>query len=197
MRKYLAGLTWMMLVAALAGCQEPGPLPASGTEPGAAAEPSHGARRYQGEGFSLQVPEAAVVERAEVPDSGAVRAVRILGPEIETGPVGGSRQWSGPAYQLEIITFRNPDGQGVDAWAAEHLRAPGEITSVGGRTAVRVRSFAGDSELVTLYLASGKRVLGARYTEWPEGSGPIARMQNDLHALLIQTLEPEGGGADR
>lgn len=155
------------------------------------ALPSQGLLRYDGDGFSLLVPEGArfLDEPAAAP---ATARVRIVGPEVAVRPAEENWVLSGPAYVLDVATYENNEAVPLREWVEGNAIDPDalapptlEDATVAGEPAVLVTTFGGDSWIRTYYIGRGNRVVGLRFWDVPPANSPIAPVQRDVYALIL------------
>jgi len=114
-------------------------------------------------------------------------------------------------YEMDIWVFDNPDGLSAADWARQHIlsqwqeAAGGPFTgpvndngqinedrvaevSVGGLAAFQADWFGGDSTRRAIYVTDGKRVVSLIFNLYPVENNPIARVEEDLYALILSTF---------
>lgn len=163
---------------------------------------------YESDGFSILVPPHATVEELE--DG----SVQIQGPEVIIRPAESDFTVSGAAYGLVINTYDNPEGMSSQDWATNRILSDwqeaeegdmpnvlpvneeGELIegetqqlTVGGLEAFQVDFFGGDSTIVNVYVAHDDSVIQFTYIENIIQNNPIAPMQHDIYALLLDSVE--------
>lgn len=187
-----------MLVLALAGgCARAEVGEKGGAAKAAVLAESEGTAMLRGDGFMLRYPAGAKL--IESPTEAPARAlVRIAGPEIAIRPADADWRAEGAAYLLDVLTFDNPNQLSAEEWVKEHVLSQETLSpprtgsaTVAGEMAVRVETFGGDSQIITLYLARGSRVVGLRYTDVPVANQPIAVVQRDIYAMALSTFRWE------
>ncbi|MBC8448823.1 MAG: hypothetical protein H8D78_13830 [Chloroflexi bacterium] len=172
--------------------------------------PALGLQTLSGEGFTLRYPAHAQVEIHE-------GYLRILGPEIAIRPADADWGWWGWAYEMVVDVLDNPGGLSAADWARQHIlsewkkaqAASGPFTgpvsddgriiedamaevSVGGLAAVQADWFGGDSTRRVIYVTDipdGKRVVRFIFNLHPIENNPIARVQEDVYALILSTFQ--------
>lgn len=158
---------------------------------------SVGTEILRGEGFTLRYPSGAkLVESPVEPPTRSL--VRIAGPEIAIRPADADWRAEGAAYLLDVLTFENPSSLPAEQWVKEHILSQETLSPprtgsavVAGEPAVRVESFGGDAQIITLYLARGSRVVGLRYADIPQANQPIAAVQRDVYAMVLSSFRWE------
>jgi hypothetical protein len=174
----------------------------------ATVEPTTESDRYQGEGFSLFVPPNATVE---INEDGTTT---ITGPELSIRPTDQDFSVEGAAYQLTISTYENAEGLTSEEWATaqifsdwQNAQASGQTTgswpvteqgqlneediarlTVGGLDALQVDFFGGDSTIISIYVAHETHVLVFNYVENIVQNNPMALVQQDIYALMLDSL---------
>jgi hypothetical protein len=167
--------------------------------------PAPGLQTLNGQGFVLHYPANARVEDYE-------DHLRILGPEIAIRPADADWGWMTWAYEMDIQIFDNPEGLNAAAWARQHIlsqwreaQAAGEPftgpvvngqinedvmaeVSVGGLAAFQADWFGGDSIRRAIYVTDGKRMINLIFNLYPVENNPIAKVQEDLYALMLSTF---------
>lgn len=165
---------------------------------------SEGLQRYTGRGFSLQYPANARVESVVSTDPDVKDEIHIIGPQVSVKPGDADWVYSGPAYEMIIWTFDNPNRLDAESWArnliltswqeakerGEPTMGPpvsenGEIIEqqvgrsiVAGQPAFWANFFAGDSYRRTFFLANKRQVVALSF--YSHGS-----------ATLDKTASPE------
>lgn len=94
-------------------------------------------------------------------------------------PGGEDWRFTGPAYVLDVIVYGNPDARPLRRWVEEHAIDPEalapptiEEATVAGEPAVLVRTFGGDSEILTWCVGRGTRVVAPRFADVPFRTAP-------------------------
>lgn len=167
-------------------------------------------RTYSGAGFTLQLPEGAEVESLAVA-APRTSEVIVRGPEIwvRAGDAGWTVQ--GPAYELTLRTYANPDDLDAESWARAHLQAAWQRARdldeptgalpvhedgspmedalasavVGGQPAFLVSYLAFDSYIRAFYIAGPEGIVEISVRDSPVENHPLARMQLDLYAAIL------------
>ena len=129
----------------------------------------------------------------------------------------GDADWSynGEAYELIVRTFENPEGLDAESWAREYVlerweeakeqnRPTGSLPvteegtiredwvghcEVAGEPAFWVRYFAFDSTYWAFYLTVEDRVVELSFRAWPLANQPLAVVQQDVYALILDTFQ--------
>jgi hypothetical protein len=150
--------------------------------------------------------------------SPATTQIHVSGPEIWIKP--GDADWSyrGPAYRLIIRTYENPEALDAEAWArnyiltswqeARRLKRPwgalpvseqGEIdedkvgsSMIAGQPTFWVNYFGFDKNIIACYLVSGHQVVEVMFFSYPLENLPIAAVQRDVYALILDTFRLTG-----
>ncbi len=172
--------------------------------------PSDGLLAYEMAGITITYTANASLEETEP------TRVRILGPSF---PFQGVPDGS-PSYDLTIEIHDNPGDLSADAWARKRIldawqaaraadQPPGGLpvtdgeiredwvrdTQVAGRPALRIEFNAFDSYVSHYYLALGDRIVEIQHPVNIEGNLPYAKLQDDVHRLLLGALRfDEPGG---
>jgi hypothetical protein len=192
---------------------EPRPGYAPPSEPTGSLPDALGLRTYDGPGFSFRYASNAQVETAE-PEPPAITELRVAGPVVWIKPGDADWSYNGPAYDLTIRTFDNPEGLDAESWARqavlerweearERNRPTGSLPvtedgtikedeagrhQLAGQPAFWVRYFQFDSVLIAFYLTAGDRVVELSFRSSPLPNQPLAAVQQDVTALLLDTF---------
>jgi hypothetical protein len=168
---------------------------------------------YDGPGFSFQYPSNAQVETVE-PEVAALSELHIAGPVVWIKPGDADWSFNGEAYELIVRTFENPEGLDAESWAREYVlerweeareqNRPTEslpVTEEGtiredwvgqyevtGEPAFWVRYFWFDSTYWAFYLTVEDRVVEVSFRIWPLANQPLAVMQQDVYALIVDSF---------
>ncbi len=171
---------------------------------------------YDGPGFSFQYPSNAQVETAE-PEVAAVSELHVTGPVVWVKPGDADWSYNGEAYELIVRTFENPQELDAESWAREYVlerweeakeqnRPTGSLPvteegtiredwvghcEVAGEPAFWVRYFAFDSTYWAFYLTVEDRVVQLSFHASPLVNQPLAVVQQDVYALIIDTFQFE------
>lgn len=158
---------------------------------------SEGSALLHGDGFTLRYPAGAKVIGSPT-EPPALALVRIAGPEVAIRPADADWRVEGAAYLLDVLTYENPNQLPAEQWVNEYILSQEMLSPprtgiaiVAGEPAVRVESFGGDSQIITLFLARGPRVVGLRYADNPVANQPIAAVQKDVYAMVLSTFRWE------
>jgi len=170
-----------------------------------ALPPALDLQTFSGQGFAFCYPANARIEVYE-------DHLRILGPEIGVRPADADWGWMGWAYEMDIGIFDNPDDLSAAAWARQYIlfqwreaQAAGEPftgpvvngqinedamaeVSVGGLPAFQADWFGGDSIRRAIYVTDGKRTISLIFNLYPVENNPIAKVQEDVYALMLSTF---------
>jgi len=179
---------------------------------------------WHGPGFSIQHPAQAQV-KAVPPNrqawqraSPATAEYRLLGPFTWVKP--GDADWSrsGPAYELIVRTYDNPEALDAESWArsylvhswqeAQELKRPwgalpvtegGEIVEgkvgqarMSGQPAFWVSYNAFDSTDLAYYVAGKGEIVELTFNLTILENDPLALVKRDVYALLLSTFRFEG-----
>lgn len=166
--------------------------------------PALGLQTLDGQGFVLHYPANAQVEVYE-------DHLRILGPEIAIRPADADWWWGVP-YEMDIWIFDNPKGLSAADWARQYILSQwqeaqatgepftgpvinGQINedavaefSVGGLPAFQTDWFGGDSTRRAIYVTDGQRVISLIFNLYPVENNPIAKVEEDIYALMLSTF---------
>jgi hypothetical protein len=144
----------------------------------------------------------------------ATQEVRVIAPRVWIRHGDADWGWRGPAYELVVRTYENPDGLDAEAWARAYIRASwqealarkrpwgslpisetGEIDErnvehvvVGDRPGFLVWYYSFDSSTPAYYLASDRKIVAFHFRLYPEVNQPLAMVQRDVYALVLDTL---------
>ncbi len=195
----------------------PKPVPAFPPAPKAASSPLIiSLATYKARGFSFQYPANARVENI-APTPPVVDEIHIVGPDVWVKPGDADWFYNGPAYELIIRTYENPDMVDVEPWtrtyiltswqkAREQGRPWGAVpiseqgiieedkvgsVIVAGQPAFWVNYFAFDSDLPAFYLSSDSQIIELSFYDYPLVNQPLATIQQDVYALIISTFRLE------
>lgn len=175
-----------------------------------------GLRTYHGPGFSLQYSPNARL-RITTTDPAATDEVHIVGPSVAVRPADADWSYQGPAYEMIVQTYDNPDKLDAESWARDHIvtaaqqaiaqseplmglpvSEDGEIIEhrvgssvMAGRPAFWAKFFAGDSDRRTFYLADNDRIVALSYFDYPLANQPLAMIQQDVYTAMMNTLRFE------
>jgi hypothetical protein len=176
---------------------------------------SEGLQTYIGQGISFQYPLNARVEPAD-PWPPATGEIHIVGPDISIKPGDADWVYSGPAYDLTISFYDNPDALNVETWArnylisvweeAQELGAPATMpvddtgaikeeyvgtAVIAGLPAYWIEWFGGDSAILTYYVVHGEQVVAMSFHDYPLPNQPLNEFQMDIYSLLMATFQFE------
>lgn len=172
---------------------------------------------YEGQWFSFRYPANARVENV-APFPPETSEIHVIGPIVWVKPGDADWGWNGPAYELIIRTFENPDGLDAESWARDYIlntwkeakernepwgslpvSEEGVIEEdnvgssvVAGQPAFWVNYFAFDSSHPAFYLTGDSQVIVLSFQDYPLENQPIAAIQQDVHALIIGTFRLKG-----
>lgn len=179
---------------------------------------------YKGQGFSFQYPANARLENVAPTKSAgqvispATAEIRVIGPQVWIKPGDADWFYRGPAYELIVRTYENPEGLDAESWARNYILTSwqeaserhqpwgslpvsekGEIDEdevgssiVAGQPAFWVSYFAFDSYISAYYLTSNHRVVELSFRLYPLENQPLAMVQEDMYALVLGTFRLEG-----
>lgn len=146
------------------------------------------------DGFQIDYPVTATVDTL-VPTDDARLSLRISGPHITVGLARGVGTWNGPAYDLQVLRYPNPQALSAEEWLRDRVDSvEGEDardsthTRVSGRHAVRLVTSAGDARMVTVYVPRDRQMVALRYFEFPLGSHPAAPAADAVHTMMVSTF---------
>jgi len=150
--------------------------------------------------------------------SPATAEIHVIGPQVWVKP--GDADWSyrGPAYELTARTYDNPEELDAESWARNYILTSwqearekgrpwgalpvsekGEIDEdkvgssiVAGQPAFRVSYFNFDSSISAYYLTSDHQVVELSFSLYPLENQPLATVQEDIYALILNTFHLEG-----
>ena len=177
---------------------------------------TRGLQTYVGDGFSLQYPANAQVERAST-DPATKAEIHIIGPDVSVKPGDGDWVYSGPAYEMIILTFDNPGRLDTEAWARNHILTSwqqakergeplmGPLVSESGKIiedqvcpavvaaepAFRADFLAGDSYRRTFFLSRERQIVALSFYDYPLENQPLAMVQQDVYAFILSTFRFE------
>jgi hypothetical protein len=167
----------------------------------AAAPVSYGLRLMQGDGFALEVPQEALVDR-QVDSLGQI-GWRIRAPaQTITATIGTADTTrftdDRPLYDLTITTGHKPAAQSLKAWGdslvAAHEAAAdaldrgegGAIEHVAGELAYLRQPTCGDCGVDIFTFARGDRLVEIQYTT--DTSEPLGVRKRGIYALILSTF---------
>jgi len=167
----------------------------------AVAPVSYGLRLMQGDGFALEVPQEALVDR-QVDSLGQIRW-RIRAPaQTITATIGTADTTrftdDRPLYDLTITTGHKPAAQSLKAWGdslvAAHEAAAdaldrgegGAIEHVAGELAYLRQPTCGDCGVDIFTFARGDRLVEIQYTT--DTSEPLGVRKRGIYALILSTF---------
>jgi hypothetical protein len=171
---------------------------------------------YKAHGFSFQYPANARLENI-APAPPAVNEIHIVGPDVWVKPGDADWDYNGPAYELIIRTYENPDKVDVESWTRTYILTSwqkareqgfpwgslpiseqGVIeedkvggTIVAGQSAFWVDYFAFDSDLSAFYLSNDNQIIELSFYDYPLANQPLATIQQDVYALTVSTFRLE------
>ena len=169
---------------------------------------------YDGPGFSFQYPSNAQVETVE-PEVAAASELHVTGPVVWVKPGDADWPYNGEAYELIVRTFENPERLDAESWAREYVlerweeareenRPTGSLPvteegtiredwvgqyEVAGERAFWVRYFWFDSTYWAFYLTVEDRVVELSFVDYPLPNQPLAVVQVDIYALILDTFQ--------
>jgi hypothetical protein len=175
---------------------------------------SYGLQVYDGGTFWFMVPANAHLEAVSDTE------LQITGPDIAIRPADADFTIQGPAYQINVTIYENPEALPVDQWAQQQILSDWQaamsqgapntfpvtddgiidenkfrVVNVGSLPAARADYFGGDATIVQMYTGSGSTIVMFRYREEILPNNPLATVQQDVYALIMNTLhfvEPAG-----
>jgi hypothetical protein len=177
---------------------------------------SDGLQTYRGPGFSLQYPANARVETKST-DPVATGEIHIVGPQVAVKPGDADWVYGGPAYELIVQVYDNPQGLDAESWARNYiltswrqakerggpLMGPpvsetGQIEEqhvgravVAGQPAFWANFFAGDSYRRVFFVVHQQQVVALSFYDYPLANQPLATVQQDVYALIMGTFRFE------
>ncbi len=152
-------------------------------------------RTLVADGFQIDYPLSAIVDTL-APADDALLSLRIRGPHITVGLPNRTESWNGPAYDLEVLRYPNPQALSAEAWLRDRMyRQDGEHvqnsspTRVSGRQSIRVAAFAGaDVRIITVYVPRDRQMVALRYFEFPLENHPGAPAADAVHTMMVGTF---------
>lgn len=183
----------------------------------AQATQSEGLQTYVGKGFSFRHPANAQVQSVSS-DPVARDEIHIVGPQVSIKPGDSDWVYTGPAYEMIIATFDNPDGLGAESWARNHILASwqrakeqgepimgppvseeGKIIEqqvgrsvVAGESAFWANFLAGDSYRRTFFLSHNHQTVALSFYDYPLENQPLGEVQQGVYALIMGTFSFDG-----
>jgi hypothetical protein len=185
---------------------------------------THTLGTYRGRGFSFQYPVGARL--AQVPPgkdpwqrvSLATDEIHVIGPQVWIKAGDADWGYRGPAYELVIRTYENPQGQDAESWARNYLLVSwreaqernrprgslpvseaGEIDErrvesvvVAGRPSFLAWFFTFDSTTPAYYVATDRQIVELSFRLHIVENVPIAKVQRDVYVLILNTFRLEG-----
>ncbi|MEA3408380.1 MAG: hypothetical protein U9R48_09935 [Chloroflexota bacterium] len=169
---------------------------------------------YDGSGFSFQYPANAQVEAID-PELPAATEIRVNGPVVWIKPGDADWSYNGEAYRLTVRTFENLEGLDAESWTRDYVlkrwkeakdrdRPTGSLPVteegaiqedkvghhiVAGQPAFWVRYFSFDSIYWAFYLTVEDRVVELSFRNYPLANQPLAVVEQDIYALIIDTFQ--------
>ncbi len=151
-------------------------------------------RTLVADGFQIDYPPSATVDTLAAADDARL-SLRISGPHITIVFSGGTGSWNGPAYDLEVLRYHNPQALSAEAWVRDRVsgldREHGQDsthTRVAGRQAIRVATLVGDSRMITVFVPRDRQMVALRYFEFPLEHHPAAPAANAVHTMMVSTF---------
>ncbi len=150
-------------------------------------------RTLVADGFQIDYPLNATVDTL-VPADDARLSLRFSGPHVTIGLPDGTGSWNGPAYDLEVLRYPNPQALSAEAWLRDRLRVREEHaqetthTRLSGRQAIRLKAFAGDARMITVYVPRDRQMVALRYFEFSPGNHPAAPAVDAVHTMMVSTF---------
>jgi len=167
----------------------------------------YGVQLYSGDGWSFLYPLNATVETISETE------LQVVGPEIAIRPADADFTVSGPAYQMSVMIYDNPERVFPEVWAEQQILAdwqaagagsgpnPYPVTSdgqldpekfaaiiVANLPAAKAEFFGGDAAVFNIYFSTGDKIVVFSYRAEPELNNPIALMQLDIYMLMINSF---------
>lgn len=168
---------------------------------------SDGLQPYMGDGWWFLYPANATLETVSDTE------VRVMGPDISIRPADMDFMVSGPAYQISVTVFDNPERVFPEVWAQNKILADWQaamaegapntfpvtddgqldpdkfsVLIVGNRPAVQAEFFGGDAALMHVYIGSGDKIIMFVYRAEMLPNNPLAVMQVDVYNLIMSTV---------
>ena len=174
---------------------------------------SEGLQKVETPHFSILYPHNAKAKIME-PASPTISKLTITGPEVSIKPGDADWVFQGSAYELTIAAFENPEQLDAKTWASRYIlkewqkaKAANEplgyfpvkdngtldeelteMVTIAGHQAFLAKYFGGDAMIHTYYLAKEKYLLAITVIDNPLPNQPIALVQQDVYALLLNSL---------
>jgi hypothetical protein len=143
-----------------------------------------------------------------------VTEIHIWGPRVWVKPGDADWSHSGPAYELILRTYENPDERDAESWTRDYIldawqetqernrpwgslpvTENGEIdetqvasVTVAGQPAFWVSYFTFDSTSPAYYLSTDRQIVELSFRLYPVANQPLAMVQRDVYALILNTL---------
>lgn len=222
-RKLLRNILFLILIFAF-GCTtsspNEGPSPTNTQASSLLLKPSQpirseGLQTYIGQRVSFRYPLNARIESVD-PWPPATSEIHIVGPDISIKPGDADWVYSGPAYELTISLYDNPDALDAEIWAqnylisvweeAQELGAPATMpvddtgaikeeyvgtAVIAGLPAYWIEWFGGDSAIMAYYVAHSEQVVAMSFHDYPLPNQPLNEFQKDVYSLLMATFRFE------
>jgi hypothetical protein len=173
---------------------------------------SEGLQTFNGNGYSIQYPIDAKIENNSLVTDAKAR-IQIIGPEIFIKPGNADWVYQGPAYLVNVDTYDNSNEKDAETWARNYILAAwknsiekgypieGPITKEGiirekevGKSVVAgypsfwAQYFGGDHNSRVYFFSNKKMIIAISYSEYPIENQPVANMQTDICALILNTF---------
>lgn len=168
---------------------------------------SDGLQPYVGDGWWFLYPVNATLETVSDTE------VHVKGPEISIRPADVDFTVSGPAYQISVTVFDNPERVFPEVWAQNKILAdwqaamaegapntfpvtddgqldPNKFSApiVANLPAAQAEFFGGDAAIMHVYVSGGDKIIMFVYRAEVLPNNPLAVMQVDVYNLIMSTL---------
>ncbi len=174
-------------------------------------------KTYEGQRFSFQYPANARVENLR-PWPPVTSEIHVIGPIVWVRPGDADWSYNGPAYELIIRTYENPEGLDAESWARDYIlkrwkearernqswgslpvTREGVIEEdkvgrcvVAGQPVFWVNYFGFDAEVYAFYLTGNGQIIELIFRDEILENQPLAVIQQDVCALIIGTFRLKG-----
>lgn len=168
-----------------------------------------GLQAYEGDGWWFYYPEQATLEVISPTE------LTLNGPVVQFRHFEYETMYEGPAYVLGVAVYDNPERVFPEVWAQEQILAdwraaeaaggpnplpvtedglsldPAKVHSlvINHYPAFKVEFFGGDSRVWRVYVGGNDKIVVFTYRETFVQNDPLALVQLDVYALIMNTLE--------
>jgi len=171
--------------------------------------PKAGLMLYQGDGWWFHYPEQAMLNVVSETE------LSVVGPFVKIRHADYDAVIEGPAYQVDIAVYDNPERVFPEVWAERQILADWQALQaaggpnplpvaedglsldlskvqgiiINGLPAFKVEFFGGDARIWHVYLPANDKIVVFSYRENIIENDPLALMQLDIYTLILNTFE--------